>query len=90
MNRPWVTSILMFVWLSVGYTVVHVAVDMWAISVGSAIWPDPVPTESLQITDDGEALIQSAAGGRRRLDGTPVQKVMELNPSLKPAHPAYY
>jgi hypothetical protein len=83
MTRAWLISLLMFVWLTVGYAVVHVIVTLWGISIVDAMFPDPRPIEVLHVTNDGEALIQSYSNGHvqgtfRRLDGSQVSETAEL------------
>ena len=84
MNRTWFHSLLMFVWLIVGYAAVHIVLSVWGISVLQAIWPSSVPVEALHITNDGEPIIQSYTNSYynatfRRLDGTLISDRIGLN-----------
>jgi hypothetical protein len=67
--------LLMFAWLTVGYAVVHVVAVLWVGTVAQSVWQSGRLYETIQLTKDGEPLIQVYAYGRqvptyRRLDGT--------------------
>lgn len=91
MKHPWYTSALMFLWLTIGFAVVHVAICSWAVSLWHVISPDQTPAEHLAILDDGEPLIVTWSwadqrGTYRRLDGTLVDNISdEQFRSLNPA-----
>jgi len=77
----------MFAWLTIGYGVIQFIVAMWAGSILDQIFPSTTPNESIVITNDGEALIQSYALNYssvqiRRLDGTPVSERAGLGKSF--------
>jgi len=71
-------SLSMFVSLTIGYAVVHAVLASFGISVKHAIWPISRSWEKLEITEKGEAVIESGMTNpyrtiaSRRLDGTPI------------------
>lgn len=76
-SRSWFQSLLMFAWLTIGYGLIQFIVAMWAGSILERIFPSTTPNESIVITNEGDALIQSYALNYtsvqiRRLDGSAV------------------
>lgn len=82
MKRHWLISLLLFIWLATGYGVIHVLGSLWLVSILQRVWPGDSPYERLQLTEDGEALVQfwSKSGEPvfRRLDGTIVEQTIGM------------
>ena len=66
MSRSSHPSLLMFVWLTIGYAVVHGAVASWGIMCWQAFFPSSQYVESVKISEDGEPLIQMISGIQRQ------------------------
>ena len=66
MSRSSHPSLLMFVWLTIAYTVVHGAVASWGIMCWQAFFPSSQYVESVKISEDGEPLIQMISGIQRQ------------------------
>jgi hypothetical protein len=64
----------MFVWLTIGFAVIHNVISFWSLSLLDFIANRDVRHEHLQLTEEGEPVIQSWGIGRgwtsRQLDGT--------------------
>lgn len=77
MTRKLPTALLMFVWLTIGYAVIHVVLAMWGLSIVQSIVNGSRIYEHLQVFEDDGPLIISYGGGwqkaaYRHLDGTAV------------------
>ena len=75
MNRPRLGSLLMYIWLTVGYGIAHPIALAWLISLFAALFfSQTVSWESDLVTDDGKLLIhesgRNALPSYRNLDGS--------------------
>ena len=82
MSRSSHASLLMFILLTIGYSVVHGVVAFWGIMCLQVFFPTPQLHESIRITQEGEPLIEVWDGertksGYRHLDGTMQQDMMK-------------
>ena len=84
MNRARLNSFLMFVWLVVGYGVIHATVVGWFGAIVTSLWQPTQTYEQFQARSDGELYIQES-GARvtfRRLDGTAINDTSGLNANI--------
>ncbi|WP_010583411.1 hypothetical protein [Schlesneria paludicola] len=87
MNRSWLSSILMYLWLTIGFAMVHVVIALWGIAVVRFIAPDQTSFETIRISKDGEPIIQTYANRNqdisfRRMDGSPIVNTLGLETTL--------
>jgi hypothetical protein len=82
MFRSWPVSMVLFLWLTIGFAVVHAVVTAWGVAVLQQAWPDSLQYEVLVLTEEGEAVIQGYTKGVgrefRKLDGTRIPDTLGL------------
>ncbi len=82
MSRSSRDSLMMFAWLTIGYSIVHGIVAFWGITCLQTFFPTPQLHEWIRITQEGEPLIEVWSGertksGYRHLDGTMQQDFIQ-------------
>ena len=77
-------SLLMFVWLTLGYAIAHVIAAAWIGTMVESVWQSEHRYENVEVLNDGEPLIRTYSrhiNQYRTLDGKQVSaaKVAERN-----------
>lgn len=89
MTRSGRTSLLMFLFLTMGYAAIHVTTLVWAFTIVERITHVPYIYNSLQVTTDGEVVIATNTEDQRhsirRLDGTLLDEEQKKKLDLVPS-----
>ena len=87
MNRSWLQSVLMYLWLTIGFAVIHHVIALWGIALLAFIAPNNQSYDMIQITKDGEVVVQTYANRNRdmafrQVDGTPIANTLGIQKSF--------